>query len=151
MITSQQHTTTNTVDIFKRIPFYYNGDDNGWYTWRWLLWLLILVPLFFIILMYCLRRRRSTTSVYYPPQELNQQYYQTQQQPPPGYVPPEYPQTYQTGGYNSYGNPDYANYGPSSGTGSQQQGYYPTSQQEYNGGGGDYFRPEGPPPAHTKS
>lgn len=100
--------------------------------------------------MFCFRRRRSKSSVYYPPQQLNQQYYQNQQ-PQQTYVLPENPQTYQTGGYTNYGNQGYSNYDPSGGAGSAQQQPYYSREQEYDVVGEDFSRPEGPPPAHTKS
>ncbi|KAI5970209.1 hypothetical protein CANMA_000821 [Candida margitis] len=147
------------AELSKRVYYspYYNNDSN-WYRYRWLLWLLILIPILVFMIMFCVRRRRSTANVYYP-QQQNQQYYESH--PSQSYVPPENPQTYQTGGYNNYGNQGYAGtyepsgsqqgyggYGPSGGQ--QQQPYY-SREQEFDVAGEDYSRPAGPPPAHTKA
>ncbi|CAL1193800.1 unnamed protein product [Candida parapsilosis] len=126
------------IEMLKRAyynPYYYN-NNSGWHRYRWLLWLLVLIPIFFVLLMFCLRRRRSKGIL-------------PKSQPQQSYVPPEQPQTYQTGGYNNYGNEGYGNYGPSSG-GAAQQGYY-SREQEYDVAGEEFSRPEGPPPAHTKA
>ncbi|EDK36111.1 predicted protein [Meyerozyma guilliermondii ATCC 6260] len=127
-------------DIYKR--YYYNNYRNrnsNWYTYRWLLWL-ILVPVLFILvaLFFLRRRRRRNRQVTMQP---NNQYYETQQ----------------AGGY--YNGQQGGNYGDTStyppqqpgygGSGSYQQGY--NREAEYNVNGDDFSRPEGPPPAHYKA
>lgn len=86
------------IEIAKRYIYY----SNNWFTYRWLLWI-ILIPIFIIALYIIVSRRRRTVIT------PNNQYYDQQQNtyvPPPGtqnygyvppidpmqYVPPQYPQ-----------------------------------------------------------
>ena len=151
----------DTQSLIKRIVYYNNYDRSGWWRWRWLLWLLILIPIFAMIFLLSRRRRQNKVVAYNNPgPQPNGAYYNNNNQyqggyqggyqgnndlPPqatPGYIPPAYPETSQQQG--SYGD------GYSS---QQQNGYNPQQQQQQQLGtynSEEFSRPEGPPPAHTK-
>lgn len=125
----------------KRYPYYYSGD-NGWYRYRWLLWLLVLIPCIIVAILWIIRSRRAKRPVTYD----NNQYYQTQQVG--GYPNQTYPDYYQ-GQEAYYGNqpasvpPQEVNYSRPEGPPPQYTGQ--AYQDE------TFARPEGPPPTHPKA
>lgn len=124
---------------------YYN--NSRWYSYRWFLWLLLLIPLFVIIIVFCMRRRKGQKAHVVD----NNQYYQTQQAG--GYYNGPPPQGYPNNQYDNQYPP--ANQGPNQNPVDSGYGGY-NQQQGYNGNTADvntseFQRPEGPPPAHYKS
>ncbi|KGQ84541.1 Late-stage biofilm-induced protein [Candida albicans SC5314] len=129
----------NSQNLVKRIVYYSSYDDySGWWKWRWLLWLLLLIPIFLTIFLIARRGRQNKVVAYNnpPDPQANEAYYNNNQyqggydndlppQATPGYGTTNYPETSQPG-YNLQ----------------QQSG-------DYNSG--EISRPEGPPQAHTKS
>lgn len=148
-------------EINKRLYYgnrYGNGGSSGWGSYRWLLWLLILIPLLIVVVLFCMRKRKNKGKAHVMD---NNQYYQTQQAG--GYY--NQGQGYPNQQDNQYppANPDAGGYGGYN----QQQGYTEqpgysgqpgyTEQPGYNGSKVDdinpdeFQRPDGPPPAHYKS
>ena len=155
------YVTEINEDINKRLYYpnrYGNNGSTGWGSYKWLLWLLILIPLLIVVVLFCLRKRKNKGKVHVMD---NNQYYQTQQAG--GYY--NQGQGYPNQQDNQYppANPDAGGYGGYN----QQQGY--TEQPGYNGQPGyseqpgyngskvddinpdEFQRPDGPPPAHYKS
>lgn len=141
---SNCHIIMFVADIAKR--YYYNNGyrNTRWHNYRWLLWLLVCLPVLLVLILFFLRRRRSNRQVTVQP---NNQYYQTQQAG--GYYNGQ-----QNGGYygqqdgGAYGQNEYPPSQPGYG-GNYQQGY--ARETEHNVTGDDFSRPDGPPPAHYKS
>lgn len=145
-------------DISKRyISNYGNygrGRTSNWYSYRWLLWLLILVPIVILVVLFCCRKKRNSHKVV-----DNNQYYQTQQAG--GYYGGQAYQNSGDQGYQQYPNaggnappaqPNYdSQYPANDGYGgySQQQGYKAEATEPVNAN--EFERPDGPPPAHYKS
>lgn len=132
--------SANTQSLIKRTIYYTYDDYSSWWKWRWLLWILILIPVFVTIFVISRRARKNKVVAYNNPDpQANQTYYYNNNQyqgeyngnndlPPqatPGYIPPAYLET------------------------SQQQGYNPQQLGNYNSG--EISKPEDPPPAHTKA
>ena len=159
-------------EVTKRLYYgnRYGNYDSSWHSYRWLLWLLLLIPLFIIIVLFCVRKRRNKGKVHVMD---NNQYYQTQQaggyyNQGQGYpnqygnqYPPANPEAGGYGGYNQQqGYTEQPGYSGQQGYSEQpgysgQQGY--SEQPGYNGTKVDdvnpdeFQRPDGPPPAHYKS
>ena len=126
-------------ELQRRYPYYYSRNDN-WYRFRWLLWLLVLIPFIIVAILWIIRSRRAKRPITYD----NNQYYQTQQVG--GYPNQTYPGYYQ-GQETYYGNqpssapPEEVNF-------SRPEGPPP----QYTGNQDETFaRPEGPPPTHPKA
>ena len=118
--------------------YYSSYDDySGWWKWRWLLWLLLLIPIFLTIFLIARRGRQNKVVTYNnpPDPQANEAYYNNNQ--------------YQ-GGYN--------NDLPSQATQDMVPQIilkllpgYNLQQQLGDYNSGEISEPEGPPQAHTKS
>lgn len=147
------------AEITKRVYFgnrYGNTGTSGWYTYRWLLWLILLIPLLIVVILFCVRKRKNKGRVHVVD---NNQYYQTQQaggyynQGQGNQYPPPNPDAGGYGGYNQqqgYTGQGYNEQPGYTGQGyTEQPGYNATSANNVNAD--EFQRPEGPPPAHYKS
>lgn len=142
-----QSIASEGAKLSKRYYYSNRGYRSNWYRYRWLLWILVIIPVIFLLILFfcCKRRKKRPVQVnpqphdQYPPP--NNQYYQQTQQTG-GYYGNDGPggTNYGGGGYNQGGN--YNQGGISSYGNNQSSGAYDNS---------DFQRPDGPPPAHYKN
>ena len=72
----------NSQNLVKRIVYYSSYDDySGWWKWRWLLWLLLLIPIFLTIFLIARRGRQNKVVTYNnpPDPQANEAYYNNNQ------------------------------------------------------------------------